>query len=495
MRFLVCLLFLCSGSLNAEEVGIKGLAWPGLSRDGREVAFEWLGDIWVGPVEGGEARRVIKSPAKEAYPQFTSDGKRLVFSSERTGSAQVWSSDPDGGNLRQHTHHTEGNVLEAVSADGNFAIARGERGASGYKPVRLLRVDLRKDARQVPLFDATAHSVSVSPDGHGILFCRGGEQLYRKGYRGSRAGTIHLFDESKQTFREIVGGDTEARSPMWVPGENSFYYISSKGEGGVFNVWKRDLGTDEDVRLTNFGSDGVILPTLSRDGSTMVFRVAGDLYRFEPQSGVAPVKVEFFTKEKLPDRSTRKEKVTGTSSMAMAPDGKHVLFSAAGDLWTAKSEGKERRCTETDDADERDPVFSKDGAQVFFLKDDGTRAGIWRAKWTGERVSGLDEIRGSERSKKSLRLSPDGSRLSWIEATGDLMTMPVEGGEPVRAMAAWDTPTYDWSPDGKWVVVAAKDKQSNRDIFVVAADGGSEPVNLTRHPAFEGFSQMVSGRG
>ena len=271
---------------------------------------------------------------------------------------------------------------------------------------------------------------------------------------------------------------------MWVPGENSFYYVS--GRSGAFNVWKRDLGTGEDVRLTNFEGDGVILPTLSADGGTMVFRVTGDLYRFDPRKGEPPVKVEFFTKEKLPNRSVRKEKVTGTSSVALAPDGKRILFSAAGDLWTVSHEGKEERCTETDDADERDPVFSEDGSHVFFLKDDGRTAGIWQAKWSGKEISELVEIHASVKSKKSLRLSPDGSRLSWIEATGDLMTLSVAGGEPVRAMAGWDTPTYDWSPDGKWLVVAAKDKQSNRDIFVVAADGEGEPINFTRHPAFEG---------
>ena len=179
MRFLVWLVFLSGGSLAAAE--IKGLAWPGLSPDGRTLAFEWLGDLWMGPVEGGVATRVIESPAKEAYPQFTPDGKRLVFSSERTGSTQIWSSDLEGGDLRQHSHHTEGNVLEAVSWDGDFAIARGERAESGYRPTRLLRVNLKDDARELPLFDATAHSVSLSPDGHRVLFCGVGNSCIGKG--------------------------------------------------------------------------------------------------------------------------------------------------------------------------------------------------------------------------------------------------------------------------------------------------------------------------
>jgi hypothetical protein len=56
MRFLLAaipLLFPLSGA--AEEIPIRGIAWPELSPDGKTLAFEWLNDIWLAPSTGGEA--------------------------------------------------------------------------------------------------------------------------------------------------------------------------------------------------------------------------------------------------------------------------------------------------------------------------------------------------------------------------------------------------------------------------------------------------------
>lgn len=485
---LLCLLCLFPLGSRANEVGkqpISGLAWPALSPDGREIAFEWLNDLWIAPSVGGEAKRIVKHPAREAYPQFTPDGKRLVFSSERSGSAQIYSVAVDGGDLRMHSNHSEGNILEAVSPDGAFALARGERDRGGYRPFRLVKVDLKNDVRERLLFDATAHSASISSDGGRFLFCRGGEQLYRKGYRGSRASAIHLYDEEKAEFRELIAEETESRFPLWRADGNGFYYVSSRS--GVFNIWMREFATKNDRQLTFFENDGVVIPAISKDGRTMVFRAGQKLYRFDPEGEGAPREVGFFTREKVPDRSVRKEKISGTSGSAFSADGEHVVFVGAGDLWTMKLGDKQpSRLTETDDFDEREPVFSPDEKSLYFLKDDGIGASLCRAEWNDGKIEEVTDVSGAGRSKRALRLSPDGRWLSWLEATGDLVTMPTAGGAETVVMKCWDMPTYDWSPAGNCLVVAARDIHANRDIWLVPPDGSQPPYNLTRHPAFEG---------
>jgi tricorn protease len=484
MRFpLAPILLIFPISAFSAETPVRGIAWPALSPDGGTLAFEWLNDIWLAPSTGGEAVRVVKTPAREAYPKFSPDGGRIHFGSEESGAVQLHSVKIDGTDPLVHTHHTEGTIPEAISPDGTFAIVRGVRDSSGRKPYRLMKADLTSDSRELPLFDATAHSASVSPCGARFLFCRGGEQLYRKGYRGSRASSIHLFDEKDGSFLPVVEEDGEARSPMWRPDGKGFYYVSSR-EGG-FDVWEGGFGSEPHRRLTSMG--GVVLPALSADGKVMVFRSGQEVYRFEPGSPAAPVAVRFFTKENLPDRSKRKEKVTGSSFAAFSREGDRIVFSSAGDLWTmAAGESPPRRLTETDHADEREPVLSVDGAELFFIRDDGLEAEVCRAAWDAGEMGGVAVIASCERSKRSLKVSPCGAKLSWLEATGDLMTVPLAGGDPVVAAQSWDSPTYDWAPDGEWLVMAAKDIHSNRDIFLVRADGLLPPQNLTRHPAFEG---------
>ena len=86
----------------AAAVPIHLIAAPAVSPDGKSMAFEWAEDLWTASTDGGEAKRLVKNPGRDAYPKFTPDGKRIVFSSDRTGSMQVFSMDgpddsaPDG---------------------------------------------------------------------------------------------------------------------------------------------------------------------------------------------------------------------------------------------------------------------------------------------------------------------------------------------------------------------------------------------------------------
>ncbi len=486
MRFLAAavIILLANFGKAAESTEIKGIVWSAVSPDGEKIVFEWLNDLWLAPSVGGEVSRLTNDTARDAYPKFSPDGNRLIYASEKTGSLQIHSMKLDGSDLKQHSDHTEGNILEAVSPDGKYAITRGLRHASGYKPFRLMKVDLTQDSRELILFDATAHSVSISPDGTKFLFCRGGEQPYRSGYRGSRAAEIHLYDEVNKTFQVLIDEDWEARFPMWQADGKGFYYLSNKT--GSFNVWSRKLGEANDSQLTFYQNESIILPSLSADGKVMVYRVGYKTYRFEPDSSKPPEEIRFFTKQELLVEP-RKEKVSGTSSVAFADAGKRVIFSAAGDLWTMRAGDKEAlRLTKSDASDERELQLSADGSILFYLSDDGLQVKVMMAKFVNASIFKPITIATSDRSKRSLRLSPDGGRLSWLEATGDLVTARLDKNEAKVVMRNWDMPTYDWSPDGNWLVVAAKDVHSNRDIFLVPADGSREPFNITRHPAFEG---------
>lgn len=468
----------------AGRTEINAMARPALSPDGGTLAFEWRDDIWLAPSQGGDAIRITTDPARDTYPKFTPDGKRIVFSSKRSGSAQIHSVKTDGSDLRQHSSNTEGNMLNDISPDGTFAIVSGERESSGYKPFRLLKVDLRRDSREIMLFDATAHSASVSPDGSRYLFCRGGEQPFRYGYHGSRASQIHLYDEADASFRTLVAGGSEARLPLWRADGKGFHYLSNRS--GTFNIHAYDLADGSSKQITFFDADPVVYPAISPDGKTMVFRAGRSVFRFAPDSGKAPEEIHLFTTEKIPTRFIRKEKITGTSSAAFARDGKSIVFSSAGDLWAmAAGDTEPIRLTETDGHDELEPQLSPDGKSLHFLRDDGLCVEVCSVMWDGMAMGGVSVLPSSSLSKRKLRLSPDGSMLSWIEATGDLVTSPLSGGAKT-VMNCWDSPTYDWSPDGKWLVAAAKDINANRDIWLVPSDGSAQPQNLTEHPAFEG---------
>jgi tricorn protease len=74
--------------LRASTSALPSYAEPGISPDGSTIAFVSGGDIWEVPSGGGDARLLVSHPATESRPLFSPDGKRLAFTSTRTGNGE-----------------------------------------------------------------------------------------------------------------------------------------------------------------------------------------------------------------------------------------------------------------------------------------------------------------------------------------------------------------------------------------------------------------------
>ena len=91
-------------------VGENGV-YPTISRRGNRLAYAQAisdANIWrlEIPTPGGKAnppQKLIPSTRDDYFPQFSPDGKKIAFLSERSGSREVWVCDSDGSNAVQLT--------------------------------------------------------------------------------------------------------------------------------------------------------------------------------------------------------------------------------------------------------------------------------------------------------------------------------------------------------------------------------------------------------
>src|SRR5437016_3355539 len=90
-------------------------AEPGISPDGREIAFVSGGDIWSVATTGGDAHLLVSHPATESRPLYSPDGKRLAFVSTRSGNPDIWILDFAGGSVRRLTFDDGAEQLDAWS--------------------------------------------------------------------------------------------------------------------------------------------------------------------------------------------------------------------------------------------------------------------------------------------------------------------------------------------------------------------------------------------
>jgi Tol biopolymer transport system component len=79
-----------------------------IARKGGRMAYSRGGidnDIWRFDTKGEKAsRKWIASTVYDASGEYSHDGKKIVFASNRSGSREIWVCDADGGNAVQLTH-------------------------------------------------------------------------------------------------------------------------------------------------------------------------------------------------------------------------------------------------------------------------------------------------------------------------------------------------------------------------------------------------------
>ncbi|MCH7558405.1 MAG: PD40 domain-containing protein [Planctomycetes bacterium] len=481
----VCLLAGMVQGAAYEEIRLG--SEPALSPDGSMLAFVWRGDIWFVPSEGGVARQLTQHPSDDEQPAFSPDGSEIAFISDRDAGDQVYVVPIEGGTPRQLTFHTAGYSLEEwyPSGDGLLVIASRDHFWRGAQ--RFFKISRHERKAADLLFDAYGQDGVISPDGKRLLFTREGMTWWRKGYYGARASQIWMYDFETGEYTKLLHRETSSRSPLWKAEGSGFYYVGA--QSGAFNLWEYDLETGEERQLTEFEDDSVVLPCISRDGSTIVFRHLFDFYRFRPGEDTSPTRIDIKNTGDTVTPPLERRVVEKATDVAFSQDGLEISFIAGGNLWVMDTELREPRQVTDTPEQERTPVFSPDGEYIFFASDKAGQCDIWRAKradaelywWQNEKFE-LKRLTQDGEVESDIRFSPDGSRLSFVKGLGDLWTITPEGKDAKRLLRSWNPPQYDWSPDSKWIVYSIDDDNFNRDIWIMPVDGSCEPVNISRHP-------------
>src|SRR5215469_9164520 len=107
-----------------------------VSPDGKWLAMDLQGSIWVLPASGGPARRVTDIFNDARQPVWSPDGKTIVFFGYRDGGYHLWSVAPDGTGQKELTRSAFDDREPAFSHDGTriaFSSDRGNPLGSDYK--------------------------------------------------------------------------------------------------------------------------------------------------------------------------------------------------------------------------------------------------------------------------------------------------------------------------------------------------------------------------
>jgi tricorn protease len=458
--------------------------FPALSPDGALLAFEWNGDLWVARHDGGDVRQLTTYPGKDSQPKFAPDGKTIAFLSDRDGNSQVFTMPVGGGTPQQLTFHTAGYDQLDWTPDGKRLVVKATRDFLWRHGERFFTIDAAPRPAERLVFDDYGSDAQISPDGKKLLFTREGEPWWRKGYRGSKASQVWLYDNERKDFTKVLHKAHGCRWPMWRPDGHGFFYVEEHAQGS--NLFEHDLHSKTSKPLTSFKTDSVVFPGIARDGSRIVFRHLFDLYTYAPGTKTLK-KLEWTLNADRPSKKADTRLLTSATGAAFSSDGLEVAFIAGGDLWVMDTELREPVAVTRTAADEKQPVFTPDGQSLIFLQPLGAQFAIAKATrkdakkfwWQNtsfhvERLGEFDDV------PSQLKISPTGKKLAYVRGA-DLWIADLDLKNASKVLPGWGAPDFDWSPDGEWLVYAAADSDFNNEVWIMPAAGG-KAVNISRHP-------------
>jgi Tol biopolymer transport system component/DNA-binding winged helix-turn-helix (wHTH) protein len=389
--------------------------YPAISPDGKTVAFFRrsggnVGDLYVMPMAGGEARRLTFDQAMFApSPAWTPDGAAILFLSARGGSAfNLWKVPAAGGAPVR---------VEAVGRNiSDFAITRqGQRLAwgQGVFDANIWRLELVGAGKPKPapqrLIASTRFDMDAqfSPDGGKIAFA------------SDRSGSWEIWvcqSDGQHPVQLTSFNRSLSGSPRWSPDGRQIAF-DSRAEGNA-EIFVISAEGGKPRRLTTEPSPDVV-PSWSRDGQWI-----------------------YFSSSRSGSPQVWKQPASG---------GQAVQVTSRGGL---------------------DPVESPDGQFLYYTKERGA-PGIWRAPTAGGEETLVLDHRGAGRWRYWVVVEqgiyfataeqPDQPLLEFFSFAGGRVT-PVATLE--KKIGVVSTSGLALSPDGRQLIWQQLDQVSS-DIMLM----------------------------
>jgi Tol biopolymer transport system component len=199
-----------------------------ISPNGKQVAFERSDpqtqnrDIWLFDIASGKTTRFTSDPAWEAFPTWSPDGSRIIFTSNRSGVYDLYEKASNGAGTEELVYKsTEGKGPTSWSSDGRFLIYYS---LGQPTHVKVLAASGPADRAPVPVVDPRFTSITArfAPDGRWIA--------YTSNESGKNEVSVRPFDPATGTpGKPIVLTRGGGRTPLWRGDGKEIFYLGQDG--------------------------------------------------------------------------------------------------------------------------------------------------------------------------------------------------------------------------------------------------------------------------
>jgi len=209
--------------------------YPRLSPDGSRIAFdiaEQDNDIWVWDLTRRNLTRLTSDAGVDSYPVWTPDGRRIVFSSTRSGprSNLYWQASDGSGQAERVLESALQDAPNAVTPDGTRLLFRRTEPKNAFDVYAL---PLAGERRPTPLLVSpfVEQNAELSPDGRWLA------------YQSNDSGPTEIY---VRPFPNVDSGRTQISAgwgtrPVWSRDGRELFYLG--GADALPRMMVASIGT------------------------------------------------------------------------------------------------------------------------------------------------------------------------------------------------------------------------------------------------------------
>jgi tricorn protease len=256
-------------------------------------------------------------------------------------------------------------------------------------------------------------------------------------------------------------------------GEKSVKFAGPEVMKSVYNIWKIPAPGGAPVPVTHHTSGNLAFPSISADGTTIVYEENFGLWKLDVASGRSTEVHVNITSDVKENEVEWRAIASEAESFSLSPSGKRAAISTRGEIFSvATDRGEVQRVTETFWR-EQSPHWSPDGKRIAFVSDRTGREEIWIAD---ERGGNLKQLSDVDCDKASLAWAPDSKSLLWSGSDHKLRRVTIEDGktDELASSEVSNIGTPQFSPDGKWISYSKQDSLLRSHVYVKPLAGGEE---------------------
>ena len=495
--------------------------------------------LFIADADGKNERALVPHREIEYSPSISPDGKWIVFTSERSGQADIYRVHPDGTGLEQLTDDPAFDDQGALSPDGATLAFVSTRGG-GTANLWLLNLAGHKYTNLTNNHSGNFRP-SWSPDGAWIAFSSDRDSntgFYHGQWEHLQSTGIYIIHPDGTGLRRLTKAGGVAGSPAWSADGTRLLYYETDEVGAYMAKFARsrteiasvDVATGErqqytasnetklsphwlaggkisyivrssdnkpddneglkiwypDRRVVTVVKGAVRNPSWSADGKQVVY-----------EKILHPA----YTQHLIPtvSRDPEFELVLSESFPSFSPDGTKLLYSEYG------NNGVNTRDTTIQimnaDGTEKHPLFHKDGVSAFdavwsptgdmiafcvglYFRTPGLPASqiaLMKPDGWGFRVIADDGVNNGFPS-----WSPDGKRIVYKKGRR-LVILSLDDGKvvPLTDESHWYN-FPQWSPKGD-VIMFTSDRDGDFELYTIRPDG-TGLRRLTKSPGNDAHS-------